>query len=97
MSHFMQSRSHTCRRLEAEKEKQELIRQGLLEPPKPKLKLSTFSRSMGVEAAADPTMVEQQVRADQEARQQVSGMLAVRLGMLCLNSAKGIAPKEIPW
>jgi hypothetical protein len=60
-----------CRRLEAEKEKQELIRQGLLEPPKPKLKLSTFSRSMGVEAAADPTMVEQQVRADQEARQQV--------------------------
>jgi len=26
---------------------------------------------MGVEAAADPTMVEQQVRADQEARQQV--------------------------
>lgn len=58
--------------MEKEKEKQELIRQGLLEPPKPKLKLSTFYRSMGVEAAADPTAIEQQVRADQEARVQAS-------------------------
>ena len=62
----------SCRRLEKEKEKQELIRQGLLEPPKPKVKLSTFHRSLGVEASMDPTAVEAQVRADQDARQQVS-------------------------
>lgn len=61
-----------CRRLEKEKEKQELIRQGLLEPPKPKVKLSTFHRSLGVEASAEPTAVEAQVRADQDARQQVN-------------------------
>ena len=60
-----------CRRLEKEKEKQELIRQGLLEPPKPKVKLSTFHRSMGAEASMDPTAVEARVRADQDARQQV--------------------------
>ncbi len=60
------------RRLEKEKEKQELMRQGLLPTPKPKVKLSTFHRSLGVEASADPTAVEAQVRADQDARQQVT-------------------------
>ena len=60
-----------CRRVEKEKEKQELQRQGLLEPAKPKVKLSTFYRSMGAEASADPTRVEQEVREAQEARMQV--------------------------
>lgn len=58
--------------MEKEKEKQELQRQGLLEPQKPKMKLSTFYRSLGTEAAADPTAVERQVREDQEARMQAS-------------------------
>ena len=44
---------------------------GLAGASKPKLKLSTFHRSMGVEASADPTAVEAQVRADQDARLQV--------------------------
>ena len=60
-----------CRRVEKEKEKQELQRQGLLEPAKPKLKLSTFYRSLGAEASADPTAVEREVRQAQEARVQV--------------------------
>lgn len=35
-----------------EKEKQELIRQGLLEPPQPKVKISNLMRVLGAEATA---------------------------------------------
>lgn len=52
----------TQRRLAREQEKQELIRQGLLEPPKPKVKISNLMRVLGTEAAADPTAIEAEVR-----------------------------------
>lgn len=52
----------TQRRNAREKEKQELIRQGLLEPPKPKVKISNLMRVLGAEAAADPTAIEAEVR-----------------------------------
>lgn len=52
----------TQRRQAREQEKQELIRQGLLEPPKPKVKISNLMRVLGAEAAADPTAIEAEVR-----------------------------------
>ncbi|KAK9829066.1 hypothetical protein WJX72_003724 [[Myrmecia] bisecta] len=60
----------TQRRVEKEKEKQELIRQGLLEPPAPKVKISNLMRVMGSEATADPTAMEQEVRRQMQERQQ---------------------------
>lgn len=50
------------RRQAREEEKQELIRQGLLEPPKPKVKISNLMRVLGAEATADPTAIEAEVR-----------------------------------
>ena len=50
---------------------QDLIRQGLLEPPKPKVKLSNMMRVLGSEATADPTAVEAQVRQQMQDRAQV--------------------------
>lgn len=61
------------RREEREREKQELIRQGLLEPPPPKVKLSNMMRVLGTEAVADPSAIEAQVRAQMAERQQVWG------------------------
>lgn len=58
------------RRQQREKEKQELIRQGLLEPPKPKVKISNMMRVLAEEAAADPTAIEKEVRKAMEERQQ---------------------------
>jgi len=52
----------TQRRQAREKEKQELIRQGLLEPPKPKVRIANLMRVLGAEATADPTAVEAEVR-----------------------------------
>ncbi|EFN55649.1 hypothetical protein CHLNCDRAFT_23069, partial [Chlorella variabilis] len=52
----------TQRRIAREKEKQELVRQGLLEAPKPKVKISNLMRVLGAEATADPTAVEAEVR-----------------------------------
>jgi U4/U6 small nuclear ribonucleoprotein PRP3 len=52
----------TQRRVAREQEKQELIRQGLLEPPKPKVKISNLMRVLGSEATADPTAIEAEVR-----------------------------------
>ena len=65
------------RREEREKEKQELIRQGLLEPPPPKIKLSNMMRVLGTQAVADPTALEAQVRTAQAERQQVRRVLIV--------------------
>ena len=42
----------TQRRIAREKEKQELVRQGLLEAPKPKVKISNLMRVLGAEATA---------------------------------------------
>ena len=50
------------RRMAREQEKQELIRQGLLEPPKPKVKISNLMAVLGAEATADPTAIEAEVR-----------------------------------
>lgn len=51
----------TQRRQAREAEKQELIRQGLLEPPKPKVKISNLMRVLGSESTADPTAIELEV------------------------------------
>lgn len=56
------------RRMEAQKEQQEMVAVGLLPPPKPKVKLSNLVRVLANEASADPTKVEEEVRAQVEAR-----------------------------
>ncbi len=61
----------TQRRNEREKDRQEMIRQGLMEPPKPKVKISNLMRVLGNEAVADPSAMEAQVRAQMEEREQV--------------------------
>ena len=58
------------RRVAREQEKQEMIRQGVLEPPKPKLKISNMMRVLTEEAVLDPTMIEQRVKEEMEERQQ---------------------------
>lgn len=57
-----QKKLRTQRRLAREQEKQEMVRQGLLEPPKPKVKISNLMRVLTDEATADPTAVEKEVR-----------------------------------
>ncbi|KAJ3090998.1 hypothetical protein HK102_001997 [Quaeritorhiza haematococci] len=57
------------RRLEAQKEKQDKVRLGLLPPDQPKVKISNLMRVLGSEAVQDPTKIEAQVRAQMEARQ----------------------------
>lgn len=49
---------------------QELIKQGVLEPPKPKVKISNLHRVLGAEAGIDPTMVEREVRRQMAERAQ---------------------------
>ena len=61
----------TQRRNEREKEKQELISQGLLEPPKPKVRIANLMRVLGEQAVADPTQIEAEVRAQMAEREQV--------------------------
>ena len=57
------------RRREYQKELQEKIKYGLVKPPPPKLRLATFWRTLGSEAVADPTAVEQKVKKMVEDRQ----------------------------
>ena len=45
------------------------MRQGLLEPPKPKVKISNLMRVLGAESAADPTAIEKEVRKQMAERQ----------------------------
>ena len=59
----------TQRRQAREAEKQELIRQGLLEPPKPKVKISNLMRVLGQESTADPTAIELEVSRQMAERQ----------------------------
>ncbi|KAG2483597.1 hypothetical protein HYH03_017539 [Edaphochlamys debaryana] len=59
----------TQRRLARDKERQELIRQGLLEPPKPKVRIANLHRVLGTEGALDPTAVEKEVRKQMAERQ----------------------------
>ena len=63
-----QKKLRTRRRVAREQEKQEMIRQGLLEPPKPKVKISNLMRVLTDTAAADPTAIEKEVRAQMAER-----------------------------
>lgn len=56
------------RREARQRERQDLIRQGLMEPPKPKVKISNLARVMGADGAMDPTSIEQEVRQQEEER-----------------------------
>ncbi|EEH53912.1 U4/U6 small nuclear ribonucleoprotein Prp3 [Micromonas pusilla CCMP1545] len=64
-----QKKLRTQRRMAREQEKQEMIKQGLLEPPKPKVKISNLMRVLTDEATADPTAVEREVREQMAERQ----------------------------
>jgi len=59
----------TQRRQAREAEKQDLIRQGLLEPAKPKVKLSNLYRVLGEQAVADPTFLEMETKKQMAERQ----------------------------
>ena len=58
----------TQRRLAREKERQEMLRQGLLEPPKPNVRIANLMRVLGEQATADPTAIEKEVRAQMAER-----------------------------
>lgn len=60
----------TQRRLAREKDKQEMIRQGLIEPPKPKVKMSNLMKVLGSEATQDPTRLEMEIRSAAADREQ---------------------------
>ncbi|TMX00426.1 hypothetical protein EJD97_000857 [Solanum chilense] len=65
-----QKKMRTRRRMDQEREKQEMIRQGLLEPPKPKIKMSNLMRVLGSEATQDPTKLEKEIRSAAAERDQ---------------------------
>lgn len=49
-------------RMEAEKDKQDKIRLGLMKPSPPKIKLSNMMRILGTEAILDPSKAEKEVK-----------------------------------
>ncbi|CAL8071137.1 unnamed protein product [Calicophoron daubneyi] len=55
-------------RQEAQKERQEKVRLGLVPPPEPKVRLANLMRVLGSDAVQDPTKVEAYVRAQMESR-----------------------------
>jgi len=69
-----QKKLRTQTRTQREKERQEMIRAGLLEPPKPKVKISNLMRVLGNEhnstAIQDPTLIEKEVRQQMAEREQ---------------------------
>eukprot|EP00897_Mesotaenium_endlicherianum_P004436 jgi/Mesen1/401/ME000010S_10855 len=65
-----QKKLRTQRRLAREKERQEMIRQGLMEPPKAKIKMSNLMRVLGTQAVQDPTKLEREVRTAAAEREQ---------------------------
>ncbi|BBM98014.1 U4/U6 small nuclear ribonucleoprotein PRP3 [Marchantia polymorpha subsp. ruderalis] len=65
-----QKKLRTQRRLAKEKDRQEMIRQGLLEPPKAKVKMSNLMKVLGAEATQDPTRLEQEIRSAAAEREQ---------------------------
>ncbi|MCD9639127.1 Protein rdm16 [Datura stramonium] len=64
-----QKKMRTRFRME-ETEKQDMIRQGLLDPPKPKIKMSNLMRVLGSEATQDPTKLEKEIRSAAAEREQ---------------------------
>ncbi|XP_020575952.1 protein RDM16 [Phalaenopsis equestris] len=65
-----QKKLRTQRRLAKERDRQEMIRQGLIEPPKPKIKMSNLMKVLSSEATQDPTKMEKEVRAAALEREQ---------------------------
>ncbi|KAJ7569353.1 hypothetical protein O6H91_01G074600 [Diphasiastrum complanatum] len=65
-----QKKLRTQRRLAKEKDRQEMIRQGLIEPPKSKVKMSNLMKVLGAEATQDPTRLEQEIRTAAAEREQ---------------------------
>ncbi|KAE9589266.1 putative U4/U6 small nuclear ribonucleoprotein Prp3 [Lupinus albus] len=65
-----QKKLRTQRRLAKEKDRQEMIRQGVIEPPKPKVKISNIMKVLGSEATQDPTRVEKEIRSAAAEREQ---------------------------
>ncbi|CAI0411550.1 unnamed protein product [Linum tenue] len=65
-----QKKLRTQRRIAREKDRQEMIRQGLLEPPKPKVKMSNLMKVLGAEATQDPTKLEKEIRSAAADREQ---------------------------
>ena len=47
-----------------EKDRQEVIRQSLIEPPKPKVKMSNLMKVLCSEATQDPTRLEMGIRSE---------------------------------
>ena len=66
-----QKKMRRQRRELREKEKQRLIQEGLLEPAKPKVKLSNMHRVFGADGILDATAIEMEIRK------------AVRLYLIC--------------
>ncbi|XP_077226506.1 protein RDM16-like isoform X2 [Tasmannia lanceolata] len=65
-----QKKLRTQRRLAKEKDRQEMIRQGLIEPPKAKIKMSNLMKVLGSEATQDPTRLEMEIRSAAAEREQ---------------------------
>lgn len=65
-----QKKLRTQRRLAKERDRQEMIRQGLIEPPKPKVKMSNLMKVLGSEATQDPTKLEMEIRSAAAEREQ---------------------------
>ncbi|KAL7107865.1 hypothetical protein ACP275_06G081000 [Erythranthe tilingii] len=65
-----QKKLRTQRRLAREKDRQEMIRLGVLEPPKPKVKMSNLMKVLGAEATQDPTKMEMEIRSAAAEREQ---------------------------
>ncbi|KAK1322420.1 hypothetical protein QJS10_CPA03g00613 [Acorus calamus] len=65
-----QKKLRTQRRLAKERDRQEMIRQGLIEPPKPKVKMSNLMKVLGAEATQDPTKLEMEIRSAAAEREQ---------------------------
>ncbi|XP_024462972.2 protein RDM16 isoform X3 [Populus trichocarpa] len=80
-----QKKLRTQRRLAREKDRQEMIRQGLIEPPKPKVKMSNLMKVLGSEATQDPTRLEKQIRTAAAEREQAH---------IDRNTARKLTPAE---
>ncbi|CAJ2655165.1 protein RDM16-like [Trifolium pratense] len=65
-----QKKLKSQRRIAKEKERQDMIRQGVIEPPKPKLKMNNLMKVLGTEATQDPTRLEKEVRNAAAEREQ---------------------------
>lgn len=80
-----QKKLRTQKRLARERDRQEMIRQGLLEPPKPKVKMSNLMKVLGSEATQDPTRLEKEIRSAAAEREQAH---------IDRNTARKLTPAE---